>query len=187
MSDLTTLLSEMFCVQIFQVTLLILLVGLVARLFLRNRPFCAGPWTIVLIKCVTPPILFSPYGVFCRIGTGQSAIERTDRILDARCFICLFEWGSGVGGNRNEDKPRCCLHCRYHWRGDLKAGTRQWHSFAVVIWLAGAFGMLVVNVIRTALFLRRLRESKRLCQILRSSVWSEGFHVSLNCGDRHAW
>jgi beta-lactamase regulating signal transducer with metallopeptidase domain len=52
--------------QLWQVTLLIAAVALLARLFARNRPHLAHAlWLVVLVKCVTPPLWCSPSGIFC--------------------------------------------------------------------------------------------------------------------------
>ncbi len=65
--------------QLWQVTLLIAAVALLARLFARNRPHLAHVlWLVVLLKCVTPPFWSSPSGIFCwmqatpRGGSGKA-------------------------------------------------------------------------------------------------------------------
>lgn len=57
-------------VQLWQVTLLIVVVALTTRLAARNRPYLAHAlWLVVLLKCVTPPVLSSAGGLFCWIET----------------------------------------------------------------------------------------------------------------------
>ncbi|MBN1910951.1 MAG: hypothetical protein JW818_14490 [Pirellulales bacterium] len=52
--------------QAWQVTLLILFVAVLVRLIARRRPHLAHVlWLVVLIKCVMPPLVSSPSGVFC--------------------------------------------------------------------------------------------------------------------------
>ena len=61
-------LLEMAWSQIWQVTVLILVVALATRLFAKNRTHLAHLlWLVVLIKCLTPPICASPGGVFSRM------------------------------------------------------------------------------------------------------------------------
>ncbi|NQV24783.1 MAG: M56 family metallopeptidase [Rhodopirellula sp.] len=52
--------------QLWQVTLLILVVAAVNRWFTQRRPHLSHLlWLVVLVKCVTPPLWSSPGGVFC--------------------------------------------------------------------------------------------------------------------------
>ena len=60
--------------QCWQVTLLIAGVWLLLRLAGRNRPHLAcGLWLVVLLKCITPPLVSSPSGVFCWMQREKSA------------------------------------------------------------------------------------------------------------------
>jgi beta-lactamase regulating signal transducer with metallopeptidase domain len=52
--------------QIWQVTVLIVVVSLLARIAAANRPQLAfALWLVVLLKCVAPPLWSSPSGAFC--------------------------------------------------------------------------------------------------------------------------
>jgi beta-lactamase regulating signal transducer with metallopeptidase domain len=52
--------------QLWQVTLLILVVAMLSRWLSPRRPHLSHLlWLVVLIKCVTPPLWASPGGVFC--------------------------------------------------------------------------------------------------------------------------
>ena len=58
-------LGHLVWVQVWQVTLVALAVGVVTRLCCRRRPHLAHLlWMLVLVKCLTPPIWSSPTGVF---------------------------------------------------------------------------------------------------------------------------
>jgi beta-lactamase regulating signal transducer with metallopeptidase domain len=64
--------------QIWQVTLLILFVALIVRLFCKERPHLAHAlWLLVLIKCITPPIWSSPCGVFSWMQAAPEVEMRT--------------------------------------------------------------------------------------------------------------
>jgi beta-lactamase regulating signal transducer with metallopeptidase domain/S1-C subfamily serine protease len=53
--------------QFWQLTALIVAVALSVRLTARRRPHLAHVlWLVVLAKCLTPPLLASPGGIFCR-------------------------------------------------------------------------------------------------------------------------
>src|SRR5262245_1974592 len=63
----------------WQVTLLIALVGLVLRLVGQNRPHLAcALWLVVLLKCITPPILSSPSGIFCWLQPEELRVASSD-------------------------------------------------------------------------------------------------------------
>lgn len=70
-SDFLDLVGELLLIawsQMWQVTVLILVVALATRLFAKDRAHLAHLlWLVVLIKCMTPPICASPGGVFSRI------------------------------------------------------------------------------------------------------------------------
>ncbi|MFN0053907.1 MAG: M56 family metallopeptidase [Planctomycetales bacterium] len=59
-------LLELAWTQCWQLTLLIVCILLIARLAGRRRPHLTHVlWLVVLAKCLTPPILASPGGIFC--------------------------------------------------------------------------------------------------------------------------
>ena len=58
--------------QLWQVTLLILVIGVLSRWLSPRRPHLSHLlWLVVLIKCVTPPIWTSSGGVFCWLQPEQ--------------------------------------------------------------------------------------------------------------------
>lgn len=85
--------------QLWQVTLLAVVVALVVRLAARSRPHLAYLlWMLVIVKCLTPPIVASPTGVFswARWQTPET-IEETSRplpITDERPPSAVLEFPS---------------------------------------------------------------------------------------------
>lgn len=60
--------------QLWQVTVLVVAVGLVTRLACRRRPHLAYLlWMIVLVKCCLPPVWHSPTGIFCWTWSARPA------------------------------------------------------------------------------------------------------------------
>jgi beta-lactamase regulating signal transducer with metallopeptidase domain len=58
------------------VTLLVVGVWLVLRMVGRDRPHLAcALWLVVLLKCVTPPLVSSPSGIFCWLQRAETAVE----------------------------------------------------------------------------------------------------------------
>ena len=75
-------LARLAWIQTWQVTIVALAVGVVAKLCCRDRPRLAyALWMLVVLKAVVPPVLSSPTGVFswARAGRGVSAIEQRGR------------------------------------------------------------------------------------------------------------
>ncbi|MHC4400797.1 MAG: M56 family metallopeptidase [Planctomycetota bacterium] len=57
--------ADLLWSQLWQVTVLALVVGIVARFVSRRRPHLAYLlWMLVVIKCITPPLWSSPTGLF---------------------------------------------------------------------------------------------------------------------------
>ncbi|HZL89375.1 MAG TPA: M56 family metallopeptidase, partial [Pirellulaceae bacterium] len=72
--------------QLWQVTLLIVGIWVILRLVGRNRPHLAcALWLVVLLKCVTPPLVSSPSGIFCWL-------QRTDPSTDGETFRASLEY-----------------------------------------------------------------------------------------------
>jgi beta-lactamase regulating signal transducer with metallopeptidase domain/uncharacterized GH25 family protein len=62
--------------QLLQVTVAVLLAGLLTRVFFRRRPHLAyALWMIVLVKCLMPPVWSCPTGVFSWIGREKASVE----------------------------------------------------------------------------------------------------------------
>lgn len=58
-------LAGLACSQFWQVTVLVVVVGITARLCCRRRPHLAyALWMLVLLKCLMPPLWSSPTGCF---------------------------------------------------------------------------------------------------------------------------
>ena len=80
MTDPISQSNEFLLLQIAQVTVVILVVGLVTRLVCRNRPYVAlALWLVVLIKCVVPPLIYSPSGVFCWVDSISHESQQSPR------------------------------------------------------------------------------------------------------------
>ena len=66
--------------QLWQVTLLIAAVTLVARLVAAHRPQLAyALWLVVLLKCLTPPLWSSPTGAFCWLQPSAGTVAHEGR------------------------------------------------------------------------------------------------------------
>jgi beta-lactamase regulating signal transducer with metallopeptidase domain len=64
-------------VQLWQVTVVALLIGAVVRLCARNRPRLAyALWMLVVVKSIVPPVWSSPTGLFSWVPVGGAAARR---------------------------------------------------------------------------------------------------------------
>ena len=87
-------------IQVVQVGMLVLLVGLITR-FLRNRyPHIAyALWLVVFVKCLTPPVMSTPFGLFAWQSSPmtESTLVATEP-TNAEPITTL--------ANKNESSPR---------------------------------------------------------------------------------
>ncbi len=64
--------------QLWQVTVLVVIVAALVRTVARNRPHLGYVlWLVVLVKCVMPPLFTSASGVFCWLQPVEQAAMRT--------------------------------------------------------------------------------------------------------------
>ena len=69
--------------QLWQVTLLVVVVALLSRVLAKNRPHLAyAMWLVVLVKCLMPPLWSSPAGIFCWISPAPAT--EAPAAVDAR-------------------------------------------------------------------------------------------------------
>ena len=118
---LGTGLARMAWNQLWQVTVMVLIVALASRYLLVRHPYLArGLWLLVLVKCLTPPVVGSPLGLFSwsQVQTRDVAILQNDSL--AATLERQFEGIAGAG----------------------LAGTM------VAIWLTGAAVYLAVVFVR---------------------------------------
>ncbi len=64
--------------QLWQVTLVAMIVAIVVRLACRRRPHLAYVlWLVVLVKCLTPPLWSSPTSLFSWAQASPAAVTQT--------------------------------------------------------------------------------------------------------------
>ncbi|HUT88588.1 MAG TPA: M56 family metallopeptidase [Thermoguttaceae bacterium] len=161
--------------QLWQVTLLIAVVALVARLAARNRPHLAHAlWLVVLAKCITPPVWSSPSGVFCWMLAGEPAASAHDgreasspandrrRDLARLASACATQRGEREAFG--ETGPDVVVNLRAVDESDLGAAPRasRWPGMPLVLvagWASGTLVMLGLAGVRWAGCLRVMRRS----------------------------
>jgi beta-lactamase regulating signal transducer with metallopeptidase domain len=157
MNESTTFLCDMFRVQVIQVTCAVLLVGLVTRLFARNRPFLAlALWTVVLIKCLTPPVVYSSYGVFCWIQAYHTTAPSDERTLHAQIVSASCAQAPEAAATAAEVIDDTVVAAGVT-DDRTSASITPWHWATLVIWIIGALAWFLVDVLRTVRLSRHFR------------------------------
>lgn len=162
--------------QIWQVTLLVLLVWALVRAFGRNRPHLASVlWLVVLIKCVTPPIVSSRAGVFCWLQPGHDreaadsvAMQSFEARLPAGLPAVLPSGGEGAGEASGDVVVRLSPHRAAPLAASMGepspragASAQEWIAFSLgAVWLAGCVISAGVLGWRWRAMCRRLRAAK---------------------------
>jgi beta-lactamase regulating signal transducer with metallopeptidase domain len=159
--------------QLWQVTLLILVVAALSRWLSPRRPHLSHLlWMVVLIKCVTPPLWASPGGVFCWLQPEQKIetpfvenIEWTpvawDRMLDVKNALTIDSELSaapfaGVYFDETADAELTTASSFVEPPSDESVGNATVVAWAVISGL-----VLLVVTIRWLRFWRLVRASPR--------------------------
>jgi uncharacterized protein (TIGR03067 family) len=125
-------LARLAWLQFGQVTLSIGVIALAVRLVGRKRPhLCYALWMIVIVKCLTPPVLSSPTGIFCwaqpcAIVTGVVPDPPRPRESDSSTTIAI--------SRRPETSPRASQQLQLaRWQ----RRERRALDLALFSWLGG--------------------------------------------------
>lgn len=125
--------------QAWQLTALIVIVAIVVRCFAKHRPHLAYVlWLVVLAKCLTPPMIASPAGIFSRLqalvsfssGDAGPPVEAESKVLPPAT------WNDLIAAAAQDES-------RFH-----EQGVRQWKEESAVgmgesedeEWLIGSRG-----------------------------------------------
>jgi len=147
--------------QLWQITLLVVVVGVCARTALRRRPHVVYLlWAVVFVKCLTPPLWGSPTSVFSWLTVQQDAI--VEAALPPELKTELIQRQSvprRAPGPMLEGPRRKSLSVEDPQRGAPLPGVPQmplkssvdWSWMAVVlstIWLVGVVMILALAACR---------------------------------------
>ena len=165
--------NELMFIQLWQVTLVGVVVLLITRLFAKNRPHLAHVlWVLVLLKCVTPPVFSSPVSLFSWL-TSPSSVVSTDEATETfpvfqqqelsvaisePSQVYNFEDASFLGVT-SEAKTETLV--------ELAPAEPQrppiqisWSRIALAIWLIGSLVSFTVIATRFIFFVRWVRRSQ---------------------------
>lgn len=161
--------------QLWQVTLLILLVAALNRWFNRQRPHLSHLlWLVVLIKCITPPLWASSGGVFCWIQPEQQ-IEMQVEVADEWDPVAWDKLLMADAGAIEGSLPVSALSTGIvlddataaeflSSEGELESAAPVWGRFGeamIVVWMTVSLLMLVGVLVRWLRFWRLVQKSPR--------------------------
>jgi beta-lactamase regulating signal transducer with metallopeptidase domain/type II secretory pathway component GspD/PulD (secretin) len=184
MDELATSFSRIAWTQLWQVTLLIALVWLVLRLIGRDRPHLAcALWLVVLVKCLTPPVVSSPSGVFCWLQRTQQPSDEVDQPAMAALPVAPVTLaGSDAAGPHGDSlvvraRPLPMIDPRLHESpppaiaatgvvSEPRAATVRslWPRLlwtAAIVWLAGTLVFSLAAAVRFLACWRQLRAARQ--------------------------
>jgi len=153
-------------VQLVQMSLVILLVAIVAKTACRRRPHWAyALWMLALVKCLTPPVVSSPTGVFSWAETLRSSPAVAATVAAGPDAGSSFAAAAapaavplGVGVNLAE--PVVSREAAQQ-QGALANVTWSWSPAAIVmmIWGFGVAAVAVTIAVKAHLVRRLLRRA----------------------------
>ncbi len=143
--------------QLWQVTLLVIVVAILARLVARNRPHLAyALWLVVLVKCVAPPVLASPSGLFCWLQparqvavVGCEALEAPAPVAEPVEELVIPLYPVELAETPTATEPLAAERSRPLLTWNDAA------AFALLTWAIGAAVSLAMSVWRWRACLRR--------------------------------
>ncbi len=175
---------SMLVTQTWQVTAVAVAVGILTRCWAKDRPHLAHAlWILVLVKCVTPPIVSSPTSLFSlltphrppqhveafesnppreEIGAGAHALEPLVVHARPRHSANLSDESFTT---RSKTLPRDLNDAL-----DQQTAAIDWRVAALTVWLAGAGLAFTLSFLRLLCFIRDARRH-RLRPIPELSAW----------------
>ena len=165
--------------QSWQVALLALSVWLVARFFAKDRPHLAHAlWLLVLLKCLTPPVVSSPASPFSWLASSRlhdplsTKIERAGLTNGAGgiafkssidpIIVHVQPENDASSSSENDTDIAMINHDACLTDHSGRNHLRDWKSTGLWVWIGGAMLGLTVVSIRYVLFLCWLRNSLKL-------------------------
>ncbi|MHC4877635.1 MAG: M56 family metallopeptidase [Planctomycetota bacterium] len=156
--------------QIWQVTALIVLVGLLNRWLSKKRPHMAHVlWLVVLAKCLTPPLWSSPGGIFCWLQPEQHVepVRAVDVEWRAVEWQELLVADSAAGQWAPADADPFAAVPLSDAEADELLGPEEtsvrtdWPASLKTAWLVTVSVVLLFVVVRWWMFWRRLKRAPR--------------------------
>ena len=172
-------LVELIAVHTVQVALVALAVGLFVRLTARNRPYLAhAMWALVILKCLTPPIIPSPTSLCGWLipaqrpslqNTGEHPIAAAGNSAAFHVTYLLGEPRQAIPHRANAHEPLDDRESQDDREPRLDANFANldsgfpWATWLITIWATGGLVILATSVVRLACFLRWLGQ-KSSCE-----------------------
>ncbi len=139
--------------QVWQVTVVALLVWALVKTAAQNRPHLAHSlWLLVLLKALTPPVLASPTSPFCWIGTRGNPVLLAESPVN--CPSAKM-----TSGEVNRESINSAVVIDNPAKDDSKTAStadfwKRIQRWLIAIWVSGTLFAIVRLMLRYILFLR---------------------------------
>lgn len=163
----TNTLLPLALTQLWQLTFLILAVGLTVWLFCRRRPYLAyAIWMLVIAKCLTPPVWSSPTGLFSwgetkltkpRLPTGPATTAALPRSTTAAPKAATIVVHTEPTNSPSVSKEPAALRAEQPTTSRWRVGVGQ---LLAAVWMCGAFVLSGIIASKGVLFHALLRRSR---------------------------
>ncbi len=163
---------ELLWAQTWQVTVLATAVWGLVRLCGRDRPHLAHClWSLVLLKCLIPPVWTSPIGLFCWLDVQANQLSSvpwftqsttaplqsgTESETSSDVTIRVFDAFDAVAARENISEHATSRASNSQSRASATEYVKHW---ALTTWLVGCVASFSIAFLRLGLFWRFVRRS----------------------------
>ena len=164
--------SSLLWTQLWQVTVVAVVVFLCVRTFAKNRPHLAHAlWVLVLLKCITPPVFSSQLSPFSWMSA-QVAVESPVGNAASPAEIAALNLAesnnkspvikpSGFGLIKSKSKPLASSRVAVAKPStDIAYQQVDWKWILFGVWLAGAIISISLQLLRLTRFICHIRRTQ---------------------------
>ncbi len=174
-------LFDLGCSQVLQVTSLAAIVWLVQPKLARFRPQLSHAlWALVILKCVTPPLIASPISPFSRWPAPSDAsgqvLQPAFSSSGATVLLNTRLSSSAAEPLQVSSSPRPASGVEQPTWGASAARVLVHPASWLTVWLTVSLILVSVTIVRIAVFYRRIQESRLPCDSAIDQLLSELMH-----------
>jgi beta-lactamase regulating signal transducer with metallopeptidase domain len=163
------LLIQLAFVQTLQITVLVCIVLALTRYMAKDRPHLAHAlWALVLLKCLTPPVVASPTSLFSWLSNGYQAVvyrmqspstgievaKSTEQPTEGLAPIVVR-----MSSENRPTAPTVTASALQTESRSAKLNVKTLAWAAILAWISIAACVLVLNTLRLSIFLRRVKKA----------------------------
>ncbi|MDX1924984.1 MAG: M56 family metallopeptidase [Pirellulaceae bacterium] len=162
------LLIQLAFVQTLQITVLACIVLVLTRYMAKDRPHLAHAlWALVLLKCLTPPVVASPTSVFSWLSNGYQAVAFWSQSPPKEIELAkTTEQAEGLAPvivrMPADSQPMAPALPAAPLKVDPRSAKLELKTLiwaAILAWISIAACVLTLSILRLAIFLRRVTKA----------------------------